>query len=247
MGRITIEPLDFEAVWARPGTADAALPGARQEPIAFRDSAAANELAGGRPGRFTGGILIAPLTDIADAPPQGRTFCLNYSNLLAHFNLELPLFRGQFNIVPAHSARLNLPFCNDLIGREEALLAIQKYCLAMGEVGLVQEGVRADGVQEGARPACAAVHAVGILQTAAHVGLDTLHAGLLMTLVALHLFSYHGGICVGTDGTGRGFHDFILRLVIGSFRTLSGFLDGLWLWLELWLWDWFYRHLPLQS
>jgi len=92
------------------------------------------------------------------------------------------------------------------------------------------------------------VHAVGILQTAAHVGLDALHAGLLMTLVALHLFSYHGGIRVGTDGTGRGFDDFILGLVIGSFRTLSGFLDGLWLW-NGYFWNllWLYRHLPFQS
>jgi hypothetical protein len=69
-----------------------------------------------------------------------------------------------------------------------------------------------------------------------------------MTLVALHLFSYHGGIRVGTDGTGRSFHDFVLGLCVIGLRTLSGFLDGLWLWNGfLWLGFWLYRHLPLQS
>jgi hypothetical protein len=84
---------------------------------------------------------------------------------------------------------------------------------------------------------------VGILQTAAHVGLDALHARLLVTLVALDLFPYHGGIGVGADGAGCVFYDLVLGLCVVGFGALPGFLgvfdngcNGLWLY-----------NLPLQS
>jgi len=98
------------------------------------------------------------------------------------------------------------------------------------------------------------VHAVGILQTTAHVGFDALHAGLLVTLITLDLFPYHGGIGVGADGAGRVFDNLVLGLcVVVGFGALPGFLDWLWFWngwfwnwLWLWNWNWLY-HLPLQS
>ena len=147
-----------------------------------------------------------------------------------HFDLDLPLFRGEGNVLFAQSPCLDFAFCDDLIGGEEALLAIEEDGLAVGEVGLVQEGVRADAVQEGACPSGAAVHTVGILDAAAHVGLDAAQTRLFVTAITLDLLANNGGVGIGANGTHSDFDGLgLLRrldddLVLGRLAFQDKFL-----------------------
>ena len=102
----------------------------------------------------------------------------------------------------------------------------------MGEVGLVQEGIRADPVQEGACPSGTAVHAVGILDAAAHVGFDAAQTRLFVTAIAFDLLANNGGVGVGTNGAGGNFDGLGLSrrldddLVLGRLAFQNNFLLG---------------------
>jgi len=107
----------------------------------------------------------------------------------------------------------------------------------MSEIGLVEEGGRTDGVEEGPGPGSATMHTVGIFDRRTHIGLHALDTGLLVTLAAFRLLSHHCCIRLSANGTGGDFDDLVLGL---SFSRL-------WLWncrLNFWLNHHFF---PLQN
>lgn len=97
----------------------------------------------------------------------------------------------------------------------------------MGEIGLVEEGGRTDGVEEGPGPGSATMHTVRIFDRRTHIGLHTLDTGLLVALAAFCLLSHNRCIRLRANGTGGDFNDLVLGLPFG----------------RLWLWN---RRLNLQ-
>ena len=106
----------------------------------------------------------------------------------------------------------------------------------MGEIGLVEEGGRTDGVEKGPGPGSATMHTMGIFNRRTHIGLHTLDTGLLVTLAAFRLFSHNRCIRLRANGTGGNFDDLVLGLPFGR----------LWLWNRR-LWNRNHHFFPLQN
>jgi len=123
------------------------LPSGGEESVALRHSAAPNEFRGGGFGRWARiCVLFAALPYIANAAIETCTLLLNGAKFLVHLGLHGPVFLGKSLIVLGHIAGLEFSFGHDLIGRQEALFAIHEHSLPMQIIGLVQEGVRTNGV-----------------------------------------------------------------------------------------------------
>ena len=152
MGDITIEPLDLEAIRTGPCITETAFPGARQESITFGNRTSPNEFGDNRGlcGAFR--ALFAALAYIADTAEELIALLLNDKELLIHLRLDIAILLHERPVLLCHVASLEFPLGNDLVGRQEALFTIQQHRLAMGEIGLVEEGGRTDGVEEGPGP-----------------------------------------------------------------------------------------------
>ena len=227
MGRIALQSLDFEAFGTGPRTTDATLPSGGQEAVAVGGCAATNELGGNGPHLLSVHTLFASLANIIHAPPKRRALPGNISQLRRHFPLQLYVLLAQHNILLSEVSGPYLPLCYNLIGGQEALLAVHEHRLSMCIIGLVQEGARADGGEEGAGPGVAAMEAMGVFNGFEEVSLSAFGADFLVTGVAFHFLSQYSSISLCANRAGRYFDDNIIGWFV--FLCFGGHNDaGYW-------------------